>query len=77
MDTATSGAHLDRDNIERQAGTSPTGDIVFVPVNNLGTPGRLNTQVLEQLGVSRSVIPGRDALSNGYALVSAGNACWE
>jgi len=67
-----SGARFDPDNIERQTSTNPTGDIIFVPVNNLGSPGPLNTQVLELLGINRSAIPVRDGLSDGYALISAG-----
>ncbi|WP_164467317.1 KAP family P-loop NTPase fold protein [Caulobacter flavus] len=47
----------------------PAGDLIFLPSDTHGTPGMLNSSVLDQLGLPRSLLPGREALAEGYAIV--------
>lgn len=46
----------------------PNADIVFAPIDAIGTPGRLNQFVLSHLGLDREYLPMESELSKGFAI---------
>ncbi|NQE60984.1 P-loop NTPase fold protein [Caulobacter sp. RHG1] len=50
----------------------PQGDVIFMSCDSAGTPGALNTAVLESLNLTTRVIPTARDLAQGYAIVSIG-----
>jgi hypothetical protein len=57
-------------NVFIKKGTDATGDVILLPTDLAGTPGILNGEVLEKLGLNLSIIPGPNKLSRGYALIN-------
>lgn len=57
------------ENIVLRTNAPPRADLIFLSTDSSGTPGELNSAILKELGLDQSVIPGRDRLLEGYALV--------
>src|ERR1700748_692720 len=54
-----------------ERGGSPSGDVIFLSVDDAGTPGALNRWILTTLGLSDKFIP-TDLLGRGYAFLDGG-----
>jgi len=55
-----------------ESGSKPYGDVVFAPSDSRGTPGSLNTDILEALDLDSRSLPSRDELEAGYAFKGKG-----
>ena len=49
-------------------GLDPKGEVVFLPTDSRGTPGRLNTAILKALGLSSTAMPRPLDLAQGFFL---------
>jgi hypothetical protein len=61
-----------RDLVTLKRGAPPEGELVFVSVDRAGTPGELNSAVLQALKLPTDTIPSADELAHGYAIVQLG-----
>lgn len=55
--------------IHIRPGAPPAGDVIFIPCDDAGSPGPLNTYILEALGLSTSLIPHPSQLLLGYWVI--------
>lgn len=55
----------------------PEAEVIFLSIDDHGTPGRLNTEILARLGV-KAELPGAEMLRSGYAIVpfEGGSLCY-
>jgi hypothetical protein len=60
------------DNITLSAGKIPVADVVFLPTDISGTPGRLNSLILGQLNIDLIVIPKTFSESRLYEIIDVG-----
>lgn len=63
--------------IRVEAAAPPEAQVVFLPTNSVGTPGQLNTEILERLGLPVD-LPNRTELRRGYYIekTSRGLICF-
>lgn len=55
-----------------ELGISPNqGDIAIVSIDSIGTPGRLNSQVLKEYGYSEEDLPRKEGLEHGFSQILA------
>ncbi len=53
-----------------ETNTSPSGDIVFASIDAAGSPGRLNSRILQQLKLSEGSLPKPAMLADGFAITN-------
>ena len=64
-----------RENIFFRPGSDAEGAVIFLPTDTAGTPGLLNTEVIENLGLAPSIIP-RDVSNYSLVKLNRGNLCF-
>jgi hypothetical protein len=55
--------------LQVEKGAPPSGDIVFVSTDAIGSPGGMKEEILRQLKLSPDIVPNSEALSDGYRFV--------
>ena len=60
------------DNILLAESAAPEGEVVFMSLDEVGAPGRLNRAVLSHFDLGDAFLPDPEDLSGGYAIKTAG-----
>ena len=60
-------------NVFVQPGIKANAEVIFLPTDNQGSWGQLNSQVLDGLGIGTSSLPYFEDLTNGYAFMESGS----